>query len=279
MGATEHAAHAGGDRGDGSGGVVRVRGIELGAGVPEIIVPLTGADERSVLAQAERARTAPARIIEWRADLLAPSAPAAEHRERVLGTLPALREALAPEQALLLTVRTAAEGGGRALTDEELSALLRAGIALRGADGSALVDMVDVESARAPEAVGAVIGAAHEAGVAAVGSFHDFAATPPREEILATLRAQRALGADVAKIAVTPRTADDVLVLLAASLEAARDGAGPHLAISMGSLGAVSRVAAEVFGSCATFATVGEASAPGQLGADEVSRMLAALRP
>ncbi|MBK0329947.1 type I 3-dehydroquinate dehydratase [Brachybacterium sp. MASK1Z-5] len=276
MGPTGDAARADGDR---SGGVVRVRGIELGAGRPEIIVPLTGADERSVLAQAERARTAPARIIEWRADLLAPSAPGAEHRERVLGALPALREALAPEQALLLTVRTAAEGGGRDLPDTDLAELLRAGIALRGADGGPLVDLVDVETARAPEAVGAVIRGAHEAGLAVVGSFHDFAATPSREDILATLRAQRDLGADVAKIAVTPRTAEDVLVLLAASLEAARDGAGPHLAISMGSLGAVSRVAAEVFGSCATFATAGEASAPGQLGADEVCRMLAALRP
>ncbi|MCG7309455.1 type I 3-dehydroquinate dehydratase [Brachybacterium sp. ACRRE] len=273
---TEDAARADGDR---SGGVVRVRGIELGAGLPEIIVPLTGADERSVLAQAERARTAPARIIEWRADLLAPSAPAAEHRERMLGALPALREALAPEQALLLTVRTAAEGGGRDLPDTDLAELLCAGIALRGADGGPLVDLVDVETARAPETVGAVIRAAHDAGLAVVGSFHDFGATPPQEDILATLRAQRDLGADVAKIAVTPRTAEDVLVLLAASLEAARDGAGPHLAISMGSLGAVSRVAAEVFGSCATFATAGEASAPGQLGADEVSRMLAALRP
>lgn len=262
-----------------TGNVVRVRGIELGAGVPEIIVPLTGASEPDVLARAERARTAPARIIEWRADLLDPSAPAAVHRERVLAVLPALRAALAPEQALLLTVRTAAEGGGREIVDADLAALLCAGIGLRGDDGTSLVDLVDIETARAPEAVDAVIREAHAAGIVVVGSFHDFTATPPREQILETLRAQRRVGSDVAKIAVTPTSPEDVLVLLAASLEAARDGAGPHLAISMGSLGAVSRVAAEVFGSCATFATVGDASAPGQLGTDEVSRMLAALRP
>ena len=70
-----------------------------------------------------------------------------------------------------------------------------------------------------------------------------------------------------------------MLTLLGASLDVAADGAGPHLAISMGSLGAVSRVAAETFGSAATFATAGEASAPGQLDARQVARMIALLRP
>ena len=47
----------------------------------------------------------------------------------------------------------------------------------------------------------------------------------------------------------------------------------------MGPLGASSRVAAETFGSAATFATVGAGSAPGQLAAEDVSRMLELLRP
>ncbi|MGO2360657.1 MAG: type I 3-dehydroquinate dehydratase, partial [Brachybacterium tyrofermentans] len=54
---------------------------------------------------------------------------------------------------------------------------------------------------------------------------------------------------------------------------------GPHIAISMGTLGVASRVSAESFGSAATFATAGAASAPGQLGADDVARMLELLRP
>jgi 3-dehydroquinate dehydratase-1 len=47
----------------------------------------------------------------------------------------------------------------------------------------------------------------------------------------------------------------------------------------MGALGASSRVAAEVFGSAATFATAGEGSAPGQLAATDVARMIELLRP
>jgi 3-dehydroquinate dehydratase-1 len=41
----------------------------------------------------------------------------------------------------------------------------------------------------------------------------------------------------------------------------------PAVTMSMGPLGAVSRVAGETFGSCLTFGTVGESSAPGQLDA------------
>jgi 3-dehydroquinate dehydratase-1 len=263
--------------GDARGGVVRVRGIELGAGVPEIIVPLTGDTEEAVLAQAETARSAPARIIEWRADLLAPSASADDHHARALALLPRLRAGLAPGQALLLTHRTQAEGGGRAISDEDLAALLLAGIGAQDAEGRRLVDLVDVETSRG--SVRAVIYGAHDAGTLVVGSFHDFDATPSRERIVEILRGQWALGADIAKVAVMPCTPEDVLALLAGSLEAARDGARPHMAISMGALGAVSRVAAEVFGSCATFASAGAASAPGQLAADEVARMLEALRP
>ncbi len=45
----------------------------------------------------------------------------------------------------------------------------------------------------------------------------------------------------------------------------------PLITMSMGPLGAVSRLAGQVFGSCATFATLGDAgSAPGQLPLDDV---------
>jgi 3-dehydroquinate dehydratase-1 len=258
---------------------VRVGDIELGAGRPEIIVPLTGADRDAVLAQAARAASAPARLVEWRTDLYAPELSVAQHRERVLELLPAVRAAVGRRAALVLTLRTAAEGGARDLPDRDLADVLCAAVAAEDGTGQALVDLVDIETARDHRCVQQVIGAARERGVAVIGSHHDFAATPPRERILGLLRSQRALGADVPKVAVTPRSGEDVLTLLAASLEAARDAAGPHIAISMGSLGAVSRVAAEVFGSCATFATAGEASAPGQLAAVDVVQMLEALRP
>ncbi|MGY5764461.1 type I 3-dehydroquinate dehydratase [Brachybacterium sp. DNPG3] len=265
-----------GTRPDGAGAPVIVRGIELGRGRPEIIVPLVGADERALLAQTEAACASSARLLEWRLDLFRPDlADTAAHRRAVLAALPVLRERMGEERALLATFRTSAEGGTREIADDDLAALL---LALLAEPGGA-VDLVDIETAREERVVAAVVEAAHAVGAAVVGSFHDFAGTPPQEALESILRGQRRAGADVRKIAVTPRDARDVLALLGASTAVAADGEGPHIAISMGSLGAVSRIAAETFGSAATFAAVGGGSAPGQLGADDVARMIALLRP
>lgn len=257
-----------------------VRGIELGRGRPEIIVPLVGEDLESLLAQAEAALASPARILEWRLDLFRRDLEdAGAHRWAVLEALSPLRTALGADRALLVTFRTTAEGGSRPLSDRDLGALLEALITDRRAGTQSAVDLVDIETARDRDVVDSVIAAARRHGIAVVGSFHDFDGTPDEARLVEILRGQRALGADIPKIAVTPRSARDVLTLFSASLTVAEEGTGPHLAISMGSLGATSRVAAEAFGSAATFATVGEGSAPGQLAADEVARMLELLRP
>ncbi|HLQ80751.1 MAG TPA: type I 3-dehydroquinate dehydratase [Brachybacterium sp.] len=257
-----------------------VRGIELGRARPEIIVPLVGAYEDELLAQAEAAVGTRARIMEWRLDRFRPDLEdTGEHREAVLAALPALRAQLGPDRALLVTFRTETEGGGRPIADRDLGILLDALISGRRAGTQSVVDLVDIETARDPRTVERVISAAHRHGTVVVGSHHDVEGTPPEAELVEILRAQRRLGADVPKIAVTPRSARDVLTLLSASLTVAEDLSGPHIAISMGTLGASTRVAAETFGSAATFATAGEGSAPGQLRAEDVAGMLELLRP
>ena len=257
-----------------------VRGIELGRARPEIIVPLVGAYEDELLAQAEAAVGTRARIMEWRLDRFRPDLEdTGEHREAVLAALPALRAQLGPDRALLVTFRTETEGGGRPIADRDLGILLDALISGRRAGTQSVVDLVDIETARDPRTVERVISAAHRHGTVVVGSHHDVEGTPPEAELVEILRVQRRLGADVPKIAVTPRSARDVLTLLSASLTVAEDLSGPHIAISMGTLGASTRVAAEAFGSAATFATAGVGSAPGQLRAEDVAGMLELLRP
>lgn len=257
-----------------------VRGIELGRARPEIIVPLVGEDADALQAQAEAATATRARIVEWRLDRFRPDLEdAQEHREAVLDALPALRALLGPDRALLVTFRTTAEGGARPLADRDLGVLLESLITGRRAGTQSAVDMVDIETARTARVVERVIAAAHRHGTVVVGSFHDMEGTPSEQELVETLRAQRRLGADVPKIAVTPHGPRDVLTLLSASVAVAEDLSGPHIAISMGTLGATSRVAAETFGSAATFASAGEGSAPGQLGAHDVAGMLELLRP
>ncbi len=257
-----------------------VRGIELGRARPEIIVPLVGEDQDAVLAQAEAAVASPARLVEWRLDRFRPDLRGAEaHREAALSTLLPLRGRLGADRGLLVTFRTPAEGGQRPIEDRDLGRLLEALVTAHRAGAQSPVDLMDIETARSPEVVERVIGTAHGHGVVVVGSFHDMTGTPAVEVMVETLRGQRRLGADVPKIAVTPHDGHDVLRLLGASLTVEADRVGPHIAISMGPLGAVSRVAGEAFGSAATFATVGEASAPGQLAAADVAQMLELLRP
>ncbi|NMA76687.1 MAG: type I 3-dehydroquinate dehydratase [Actinomycetales bacterium] len=257
-----------------------VRGIELGRGRPEIIVPLVEAYQEDLLEQAARAAQTPARIMEWRLDRFRPDLEdVEEHRDAVLGALPALRGALGPDRALLVTFRTAHEGGSRPIADRDLGILLESLISGRRAGTQASVDLVDIETSRDPGMVERVISAAHRHGTVVVGSFHDVDATPSEHTLTEILRSQRRLGADVPKIAVTPHSARDVLTLLSASLTVAEELSGPHIAISMGTLGVSSRVAAETFGSAATFSTAGAGSAPGQLAADDVAQILELLRP
>ena len=82
------------------------------------------------------------------------------------------------------------------------------------------------------------------------------------------------LGADILKIAVRPQSRSDVASLLEVSADAAERTDRPVIAISMGKLGTISRIACEAFGSSVTFASASRASAPGQPGAAELKEML-----
>ena len=232
--------------------------VVLGEGRPKIIVPLMPSTPDEAQAALDTLHGAPADLIEWRVDHFADP-------ERAIAVGFALRAGT--PLPILLTYRTDREGGLGSLPDDAYAALV-ARLATLG-----LADAVDVEYRRDAEAVAAIVAAAHGAGLPVVGSFHDFDATPAREDIVGHLRAQAAAGADILKIAVTPQSAADVATLLAAAADAQAIGR-PVIAISMGELGLVSRVAAETFGGCATFASTGQASAPGQIEASTLAPLL-----
>ncbi len=103
-------------------------------------------------------------------------------------------------------------------------------------------------------------------------SEHDFARTPP--DLGARFRRLAGLGADVTKLAVMARRPAEALL----PLELLAGAAGPTVAIAMGPLGLVSRVAALRFPHCAfTYASADDdaGTAPGQL---PLGRMRGAFR-
>lgn len=246
--------------------------LRLDASSPSIIVPitahdLTGLEEAAAhVAEASSPGRGTFDAVEWRVDLYEPfTAGGGSDPAPAVAALGRLAELL-PDIPVLATFRTITEGGDAEIGDGAYVALVEALAA------SGLAAAVDVEY-RHPQATQA-IDAAHQHGTPVVASNHDFQATPPTEEIVARLEAMEAAGADVAKIAVMPRSSADVVTLIDATQRRHRQAGIPLITMSMGALGAVTRVGGGVFGSAATFATVGEASAPGQLPAAGVRAAL-----
>jgi 3-dehydroquinate dehydratase-1 len=243
---------------------VRVGERLLGGPDVLICVPLTSGSPRILIEEARALGALRPDCIEWRADALGDLAPA---------DLPALLRSVAAAAGcpLLVTNRRPEEGGRAPQAEEHRIATLEAAAA------TGLPAMVDVELATPLALAERVATAARRAGVAVIRSWHDVAATPSHSTLLETLRAMQRAGADAAKVAVTPKTPEDVLVLLAAGLEARRSFLEiPGILMSMGPLGALTRLGG-YFGNDLTFAVGLAASAPGQMALDLVRRSLAAL--
>ncbi|EWS82814.1 type I 3-dehydroquinate dehydratase [Brachybacterium phenoliresistens] len=237
-----------------------------GSGPTAVIVPVTAADPARLAQEVRTAADAAPDLLEWRADPLL----AAGHAGAVASLAQTVREA-AGDIPLLVTVRTRAEGGAADLTGVATTTLHERLLATGAAD------LLDVEMLTDPTAARASLEAAHRAGVRVVGSHHRFDATPDEDEMVAALHRIATAGADVAKLAVMPHSPQDVLALMRATLRAHEELPVPVVTMSMGPLGALSRLSGPLTGSAATFATVGAASAPGQLTLAQVRAALAAL--
>jgi 3-dehydroquinate dehydratase-1 len=242
---------------------VRAGKLVLGDGTPKICIPVTGQTEGEIAEQARKAVSAAPDLIEWRADFFAGIQDRAAAGE-VLETLHGICGAI----PLLFTFRTAAEGG-----QQELSAEAYRELNLWAASRPETA-LIDVEGRKGGlDAAGLITGIRRE-GKPSVASCHFFERTPDREAMLQVLDALERTGADVLKLAVMPLSPGDVTELLAVTVEMDGRTEKPLITMSMGRLGAVSRVCGRLTGSALTFGTAGRESAPGQLPAEELRRML-----
>ena len=102
-------------------------------------------------------------------------------------------------------------------------------------------------------------------------SYHDFKKTPSSESMLKKAMEMRRFGADIVKISVTAKTLSDTLkiITLAKELEQRKI---PHIAISMGKFGVLSRVLTPTIGGGIMFAPIAKtkSSAPEQLTVGEL---------
>ena len=171
-----------------------------------------------------------------------------------------------------MTFRTSKEGGEKAIEPEAYAELN-----IKAAQ-TGYVDLIDVEIFTGDEIVKKIINGAHAAGVRVVASNHDFNGTPAKADIIYRLRKMQDMNADIPKIAVMPKNKKDVLTLLAATEEMATDYADrPIITMSMAGTGVISRICGEVFGSSMTFGAAKKASAPGQMGVNDLNTVLGLL--
>lgn len=246
---------------------VVVRNVRIGEGIPKICVPIVGVTKEEIVNEAKTFDAIPADIVEWRADWFED----VFEIEKVKEVLKALREVL-KDTPILFTFRTSKEGGEKTIEPETYAVLNKAAAA------TGCVDLVDVEAFTGDALVKDIIETVHQSGVKVVVSNHDFQKTPEKEELIRRLCKMQALGADIPKIAVMPQSKKDVLTLLAATEEMNREHADrPIITMSMAGTGTISRICGEVFGSALTFGAAKKASAPGQMGVEELAQVLLAL--
>lgn len=246
---------------------VTIRGCCIGEGRPKVILPIVEHTEAAILETAVQFSTLRADCVEWRVDCF--------ENAKDLGAIALcaakLRIAL-KDKLFLVTFRTKAEGGNMELTHEEYLCFLHTVL------DTDCADLLDIEFFTAGADLPELIADAHTAGTAVVCSSHDFHKTPPKSELVSRMVQMQQAGTDLPKLAVMPQSRADVLELLAATAEMAdHHPETPVITMSMGALGAMSRLAGEAFGSAMTFANPGQASAPGQVSLDVVNAVLDAL--
>ena len=246
---------------------VKVRNIEIGTGAPKIIVPIVGVTKEEILSAARSFDAIPIDVVEWRVDWFEGVFDFA----RIENVLKELRDILG-DTPLLMTFRTSKEGG-----EKDIDADAYKELNIKAAK-TGYVDFVDVEIFTGDKIVSEIIDAVHAAGVKVIASNHDFDKTPAKSDIIYRLRKMQDMGADIPKIAVMPQSKKDVLTLLAATEEMTSCYADrPIITMSMAGTGVISRLCGEVFGSSMTFGAAGKASAPGQMGVEDLNTVLALL--
>ena len=244
--------------------ILDVRGIKIGEGEPKVIVPIVGKNQEEILQRAELISRMKIHTVEWRADFYDDVLQA----DKVVQTAERLRGIL-NNIPILFTFRTKKEGGEKEISMEYYTRLNKS-VAQSG-----YVDLIDVEVFSGDEIVIENINNIQGAGGLVVASNHDFFKTPEKEELVSRLRKMQDMNADILKIAVMPTNKEDVLTLLSATEEMYSKYADrPLITMSMGPMGVISRLSGEVFGSSMTFGAVGQVSAPGQIGVEELLSVL-----
>lgn len=231
---------------------------------PLICTPIIGATREEILGQLERIVPKGPDLIEWRADFFKE----VDREEKVLAVLEEIKTK-SGGLPLLFTLRSAREGGTPIpLSEEERVALICQ------VCSTPFADLVDYEVLNEADHIRRIREISCKETKKLILSYHNFEETPGKTELLKYFLLMHFYGADGAKVAVMPKTKEDVFTLLEATREASTTLPIPLIAMSMGELGAISRIMGWYYGSSLTFTVGDKSSAPGQVPIEDLKRMI-----
>lgn len=252
---------------------IKIKNKIIGFDTPKVCVPIVGRTEGEIEEQLDKiigvAQSCDADshidIVEFRGDYFE----GLGDKTRLTELMRHLSEKLI-DIILMFTIRSEAEGGEHLMFDVKgINDINEYVIKNR------LADIVDLELFSGAERIEGLCDLAKENNVKIIISNHDFKTTPHTDEIVNRLRMMQDLGADIAKIAVMPENKIQLMGLLNATVIMNEQYADiPIVTMSMGKLGAISRVTGQLFGSAITFAALENASAPGQIPLRDLNKAL-----
>lgn len=232
--------------------MLKIGNIPLGRG-PVIVLTVTDSESLRLI---KKARRYGARLIEVRIDRFRKVTD-----ESILARIRSLRKCGMP---LIATLRSRKEGGAKSLSEKKRLELYRKILPL--------VHAMDVELS-SKSIVTSLVRLAHGQRKKVILSYHNFHYTPPDSALLKLIQTGKKKGADLVKIAVTPKEKKDVARLL---LLTHRMKDKNLISIAMGRNGLPSRTLAPVFGSLLTYSFLGRSQAPGQL---PIRRLFEEMKP
>ncbi len=239
-----------------------IKNLELKNGLPKICVPLVAKDKAELQGELNALKDVYYDLVEWRIDHYEK----VEEESELMAALELIRKQL-PDCILLTTFRTIYEGGNK-ITERYFDIY-------RSLIESQQIDLIDVEFSRGDELFTEILKLAHQHHVGVIASYHDFSQTPSKKEMMACFEKMKNLRADIFKLAVMPKTMEDVLALLEVTYKANERFSQPIITMSMSKLGFVTRAVGELFGSAVTFGSGQQSSAPGQISANQLHQLLA----
>ena len=202
---------------------VEIKGIKIGEGIPKICIPLTGKTREEIIKEAETVKNMEPDFVEWRADCYE-EGKNSENSLEMLKTIHCVLDKI----PLLFTFRTDKEGGSQSITCEDYVNLLE------NAAKTGFVDLIDVEAFFDTDRTESLMKRLKECGVYVAASNHHFDRTPSIEEMVKRMETMDRFGADILKLAVMPKSDEDLMSLLTATVMMKRRTEKPVITMRRG---------------------------------------------